>query len=122
MRPIPITAAEHIAKEYGYDQVVIMARRISNPLPPINPDKAQNDDGISGEHITTYGVNKVHCDVAALMGNVLKDIAHWPERADFELARALLDDLESGIFDYSDYDETSARVGALSRILHQGKR
>lgn len=110
MRPIPISAAEQIAKDYGYDQVVIMARRVGADPDPF------------GEHITTYGINKVHCDVAALMGDTLKDIAHWPEHEDFEKARELLDDLQSGTFDYSNYDETSARVGALARILYRGKR
>jgi hypothetical protein len=60
MKPIPISAAEHIAKEYGYDQVVIIARKVGN-----DPDP-------HGEHVTTYGVDKGHCDVAAHMGNFLK--------------------------------------------------
>ena len=28
MQPIPISAAKHIAKEYDYDQVVIIARKV----------------------------------------------------------------------------------------------
>lgn len=77
MRDIPIAAAEKIAKSYGYDQVVIMARRVGNEPHP------------HGEHITTYGVNKAHCDVAAIMGDKLKEIAGWPDvqKAADEIAR-----------------------------------
>lgn len=57
MKPIPISAAEKIAKTYGYDQVIVIARAVG-------------DNG--GEHITTYGRNKVHCAVAARIGNFLK--------------------------------------------------
>lgn len=57
MKPIPINTAKNIAEQYGYDQVVIMARKT----------------GIDGrEHVTTYGVNKGHCSIAAQMGDVLK--------------------------------------------------
>lgn len=55
MKPITIEAAKKIAKEFDYDQVVIIARKVGE-----------------GEHVTTYGVNKVHCDVAARMGDHLK--------------------------------------------------
>lgn len=55
--PIPVSAGEHIAKKYGYDQVVIIARRVG-------------DGGL--EHVTTYGANAEHCKVAARMGNVIK--------------------------------------------------
>jgi hypothetical protein len=65
MRPIPIAAAKQIAKQYGYDQVVIMARRCHTTPEP------------HGEHITTYGRNTEHCRVAALMGDKLKEIAQW---------------------------------------------
>lgn len=55
--PIPISAAKLIADSYGYDQVIIIARKV----------------GISGfEHCTTYGVDKAHCDVAAKCGDFLK--------------------------------------------------
>jgi len=65
MRKIPISAAKHIAKEYGYDQVVIYARRCHDtPLP-------------HGEHMTTYGRNREHCDVAARIGNTLKKFMGW---------------------------------------------
>lgn len=55
MKPIPISAAAKIAKQYGYDQVVVIARKVGE-----------------GEHCTTYGVDKVNCDVAARIGDFLK--------------------------------------------------
>jgi hypothetical protein len=60
MKPIPISAAERIAKDYGYDQVVIIARKVGDDPEP------------NGEHVTTYGVTKGHCDVAAHIGDFLK--------------------------------------------------
>lgn len=67
MKPIPISAAERIAKAYGYDQVIIIARKVGR-----NPDP-------HGEHCTTYGVNREHCDAAALVGDHLKhNIMGWP--------------------------------------------
>lgn len=66
MKRISIKAAEHIAKEYGYDQVIIYARKVGE-----NPDP-------HGEHLTTYGITKIHCDVAAKIGEHLKnDIFKW---------------------------------------------
>lgn len=59
MKPIPISAAEKIAKSYGYHQVVIIARSVG-------------DGPGHGEHVTTYGVTKAHCDVAAQIGDFLK--------------------------------------------------
>lgn len=65
MKPIPITAAEMIAKNYDYDQVVIYARKVGE-----DPDP-------HGEHMTTYGVDKVHCGVAAQIGSTLKRFMGW---------------------------------------------
>lgn len=60
---IPISAGEQIAKDYGYDQVIIIARKVG-------------DDGC--EHVTTYGRDIVHCDVAARIGNFLKyKVMNW---------------------------------------------
>ena len=67
MKPIPILIAAHIAKEYGYDQVVILARKVGEDPHP------------HGEHVTTYGVDKTHCTVAARMGTKLKEICGWPK-------------------------------------------
>lgn len=55
--PIPIAAGKEIADKYGYDQIIIVARRVG-------PD--------GKEHVTTYGRNKQHCAVAAKCGNFLK--------------------------------------------------
>lgn len=66
--PIPISAARRIAEDYGYDQIVIVARRVDRPGNP----------GV--EHCTTYGVDKAHCDVAARIGNFFKHkLMGWPE-------------------------------------------
>lgn len=66
MKRIPIAAAQNIAETYGYDQVVILARKVGEVPAP------------HGEHVTTYGVNRVHCSVAAMMGDKLKQILQWP--------------------------------------------
>lgn len=65
MKEIPISEAKRIAKLFGYDQVVIYARKVGD-----DPDP-------HGEHMTTYGVNKEHCDVAANMGKVLQNFMGW---------------------------------------------
>lgn len=57
MKPIPVDAARQVAESYGYDQVIIVARKVG--------------DG-GGEHCTTYGRDKAHCDVAARCGEFLK--------------------------------------------------
>jgi len=68
MKRIPITAAKRIAESYGYDQVIIYARKVGE-----SPDP-------HGEHLTTYGINKVHCDIAARIGSYLKrEILKWGE-------------------------------------------
>ena len=62
-KPIPISEGERIAKKYGYEQVFIFARRTG-------------ENGI--EHLTTYGSNKVHCGIAAKIGDFLKyKIMNW---------------------------------------------
>ena len=60
MLPIPISAAKRIADAYGYDQVIIIARRVGDDPKP------------HGEHCTTYGTNREHCSVAARIGDFLK--------------------------------------------------
>lgn len=108
LRPIPLSAAENIARNFGYDQVVIMARRTGYGLD-------------SGEHITTYGINPTHCQAAALMGNHLKTVARWPSPGDAIALDALLTDLEDGNFDYLDYDARRSQVSALHRLLRGGR-
>lgn len=63
-KSIPINAAKHIAKEYGYDQVIIIARKVD-------------------QHVTTYGIDKIHCNVAARIGDYIKyQIMKWNPRDD----------------------------------------
>lgn len=62
MKEIPISAAKQIADKYDYEQVVIYARKTG---------------GDGGEHMTTYGINKVHCDIAARMGQALQKFMGW---------------------------------------------
>jgi len=67
MLPIPISAARLVAKEYGYDQVIIVARRVGEGSKP------------HGEHCTTYGIDKQHCEVAARIGEFFKHkLMGWP--------------------------------------------
>lgn len=54
---IPIKAGKEIADKYGYDQVIIYARKTG-------------ENG--GEHMTTYGVTKEHCGYATKIGDFLK--------------------------------------------------
>ena len=64
MQPIPIDAAKHIAETYDYDQIVIIGRKVGD-----------------GEHVTTYGVDKANCRVAARIGNFLKyKVMQWDEK------------------------------------------
>lgn len=66
MKNIPISAAKRVADMYGYDQVIIIARKVGN-----DPDP-------HGEHVTTYGVDKEHCKVAASLGDFFKfKIMNW---------------------------------------------
>ena len=60
MKLIPIAAAKRIAKQYGYDQVVVIARKVGE------------SGEEHGEHVTTYGVDAANCIVAARIGNFLK--------------------------------------------------
>ena len=57
MKKIPVKAAKAIAEKYGYHQVVVIARCVG-------------DNG--GEHVTTYGTSRTHCDIAARIGDFLK--------------------------------------------------
>ncbi len=65
-KPIPISAARRVAEVYGYDQIVIVGRRIGGR-----------------EHCTTYGVDKANCDVAARIGNFFKyRLMRWSGKCD----------------------------------------
>ena len=60
MLPIPSDAAREIAERYGYDQVVIVARRVGQDPAPF------------GDHLTTWGSSTAHRSVAARVGDFLK--------------------------------------------------
>lgn len=65
MKKIPIKAAKDITDRYGYDQIIIYARKVG-------------DKG--GEHMTTYGKTKEHCSVAARIGSFLQTkIMGWTD-------------------------------------------
>ncbi len=65
MRPIPVSAARSIAEQYGYSQIVIVARAVG-------------DKG--GEHVTTYGIDRANCDVAARIGAFFRHkLMGWPQ-------------------------------------------
>ena len=67
---IPISAAKEIAKKYGYDQVMIYAR---------------DPEGDGNEWMTTYGKNRLHCDIAARQGRYLQTkIMGWHKNPDEE--------------------------------------
>lgn len=75
MKRIPISAARGIAHKYGYDQVMIYARKVDQPA-GIGETAKQEIKG--GEHMTTFGVNKVHCDAMARIGKYLQEkILGW---------------------------------------------
>jgi len=65
MKDIPISAAEKVAKDHGYDQIIIIGRVVG-------------DDG--WESVTTYGKDKANCAAAAQIGDHLKyKVMHWPQ-------------------------------------------
>ena len=57
MKPIPIATARDILDQFGYDQVVIIARKVG-------------ENG--GEHVTTYGRDEANSVAAVNIGNFLK--------------------------------------------------
>ena len=70
LKPIPVSAAKKIAQLYGYDQVIVIARRVGEAPDPC------------GEHVTTYGRDAQHCSVAARVGDFLKhQVMKWPRDA-----------------------------------------
>ena len=73
MKAIPIRAAQEISAKYDYDQVIVIARKVGEG---------------GGEHVTTYGRDKTHCEVAAQCGDFLKfKVMGWV--ADGEKAGAI---------------------------------
>lgn len=77
MKPIPISAAKLVAEKYGYDQIVIIGRKVDRPA-GVGETAKQAIKG--GEHVTTYGVDKANCQVAAGIGQFFKHkLMGWPE-------------------------------------------
>ena len=62
MREIPISAAKRIADDFGYDQVVIYARKVGSEPEPY------------GEHMTTYGRTPEHCGACRAHGRNTQEV------------------------------------------------
>lgn len=63
LSPIPLAEAKRLVRQYGYDQVVIVARKTG-------------ERGM--EHVATFGADRKHCDIAAMIGDYLKyEIMNW---------------------------------------------
>ena len=61
---LPIKAAKDIAVTHGWDQVIVIARKVG-------------DDGY--EHVITYGKDAAHCEAVARAGNAVKHhLMKWP--------------------------------------------
>ncbi|UWR74102.1 hypothetical protein [Phaeobacter inhibens] len=61
---LPIKSARDIAETHGWDQVIVVARKVG-------------DDGF--EHVVTYGKDAAHCEAAARAGNAIKHhLMKWP--------------------------------------------
>lgn len=62
MEQIPIASAKRIADQHGFDQVIVIGRKVG-----------------SHEHVTTYGIDPENCRAAALAGDYLKyKVMGWP--------------------------------------------
>jgi hypothetical protein len=86
VKPIPVSTAKRIADTYGYDQVIVIARKVGEEPEP------------HGEHVTTYGVDKSHCGVAARVGNFIKHkIMDWPEHNTPEQAPSVFVKLDANL-------------------------
>lgn len=99
MKPIPINAAKNIAKKYGYDQVVVYARKTGDDPEP------------HGEHVTTYGVNKEHCSVAGVLGHHVKRWAGWAN------VRPTNDEIENAIGEWDAELREEMRSRASLRVV-----
>lgn len=64
MTNLPIKVARDIAREYGWDQVIVITRKV----------------GPKGyEHVVTYGNGAAHCEAAARAGMAVKHhLMKWP--------------------------------------------
>lgn len=107
MKEIPIIAGRNIAEQYGYDQVIIIARKVG-------------EDG--GEHVTTYGRSPDHCTVAAQIGNFLKHkIMGWPiAEDDTALARRALDEWFGGRENWPPVHKLDALIASVAHEARMG--
>jgi len=104
--PIPIPAARTVADVYGYDQVVIIARRVGNA-----PD-------VNGEHVTTYGVDAVHCNVAARIGRTLQRFMQWPLEPDVD---PVVKSLAAAVMALRSYQHGNAAPDLAASIADAGE-
>lgn len=101
---IPITVAERIGKEHGYDQVIINARRAN-----------ADDTAVTLEWVTTWGKNKLHCDIAARIGNAIRDnVAPTIDRLNDALTR------ETARADAAEKEAKALREAALDLLKNDG--
>ncbi|WP_211299480.1 hypothetical protein [Pukyongiella litopenaei] len=64
MNKLPIREAKGIAERHGWDQVIVVARKVG-------------ENGF--EHVVTYGVDAAHCEAAARAGMAIKHhVMRWP--------------------------------------------
>lgn len=105
--PIPIEAAQHIAEAYGYDQVIIIARKVGGP-----------------EHVTTYGVDGANAGVAARIGAFIRHkIMLWDDPGPglldrFERYKAVID--FAAVTMSSDWPERCREIVSRARKALQG--
>lgn len=60
-KAIPVSAASALAKQYNFDQIVVIARRIGG-----------------SESVTTFGKGRIHKDIAARTGEFLqREVMGW---------------------------------------------
>lgn len=63
MQTIPVKEARKIAEKYGYDQVIIHARKMGEDVTA----------ALRGESMATYGVNAVHDTIIARIGKFIQE-------------------------------------------------
>lgn len=73
--PIPDKAARHIAKTYGYEQVIVIGRKIGTS--PENP---------GGEFVTYYGDTETNKHAVSFIADIIKTrVLGWPAPTAAEL-------------------------------------
>jgi hypothetical protein len=107
MKPVPIKAAQSIAEEFGYHQVIVIARAIG-------PD--------GKEHVTTFGVDAKNCAAAAMASDFLKfKVMGWAsEETHEDLRYAALTKTLEDILDAVDDLRLVDRLKEIERIATAG--